>query len=86
MILTQFGWVLMLFNASPPGQNGRHFTDDIFKRIFVNEKFWISTWISLRYVPKGPIYNKWALIQVMAWCRTGNNTLPEPMLTQFTDT
>ena len=27
------------FNSSPPGQNGRHFTDDNFRCIFVNEKF-----------------------------------------------
>ena len=26
-------------NSSPPGQNGRHFQDDIFRCIFVNEKF-----------------------------------------------
>ena len=28
-------------NSSPPGQNGRHFTNDIFGCIFVNEKFCI---------------------------------------------
>ena len=28
-------------NSSPPEQNGRHFTDDIFICIFVNEKFCI---------------------------------------------
>ena len=27
-----------VFNSSAPEQNGRHFTDDIFKRIFLNEK------------------------------------------------
>ena len=34
-------WNISLFNSSPPGQNGRHFTDDIFKCIFMNEKFYI---------------------------------------------
>ena len=29
----------VLFNSSPSGQNGRHFAEAIFKRIFVNEKF-----------------------------------------------
>ena len=29
------------FNSSPPGQNGRHFADDIFRSIFVNEKFFV---------------------------------------------
>ena len=27
------------FNSYPPGQNGRHFTDDISRSIFVNEMF-----------------------------------------------
>ena len=42
--------------------------------------------ISLKFVPKGPIDNESALIQVMAWYRTGNKPLPEQMLTQLTDT
>ena len=46
----------------PPGQNGRHFPDDIFRRIFVNEKFCILIEISLKFVPKGPIDNKPALV------------------------
>ena len=33
----------------------------------------------------GPIANKSALIQVMAWHRTGDKPLSEPMMTQFTD-
>ena len=39
-------------NFSPPGQNGRHFTDDIFRFIFVNEKFCILIKILLKFVPK----------------------------------
>ena len=39
---------------------------------------------SLKFVSKSPIVNKSALVQVMAWCRTGDKTLPQPMLTQFT--
>ena len=39
-------------------------------------------WISLKCVPKGPIDNKSALVQVMALCRTGKMPLPETMLTQ----
>ena len=46
------------FNSSSPGQNGRRFVDDIFKRIFSNEKVRFLTTISLEFVPKGPIdYN-----------------------------
>ena len=48
-------------NSSPPGQNGRHFADDIFRWNFVNEKFCILTQISLKFVPKGPIDNISAL-------------------------
>ena len=35
-----------MFNSSPPGQNGHHFADDIFKCIFVNEKVCILIQIS----------------------------------------
>ena len=65
------------------------FADDIFKHIFkhifLNENVKISIRISLKFVPKGPIDNKSALVQVMAWRRTGDKSLPDPMLTQFTD-
>ena len=72
-------------NSSPPGQNGRHFADDIFRCIFLIEKFCILIRISLKFVPKGPIDNKWALVQVMAWRRIDDKPLPEPIPTQFTD-
>ena len=72
-------------NSSPPGQNGRHFPDNIFKSIFINEKYCILIQISLKFVPKGLIDNKAVLVQLMAWCRTGEKPLTEPMLTQFTD-
>ena len=74
------------FNSSPPGQNGRHFTDDIFRCSFFNEKFSILIRISLKFVPKDPIDNKWALGQEMVWRRIGDKPLAEPMLIQFTDT
>ena len=41
--------------------------------------------ISLKFVRKSPIDNKRALVQVMAWRRTGDKPLPEPMITQFID-
>ena len=37
------------------------------------------------FVPKGLIDNKAALVQVMAWHRTGDKPLFEPMLARFTD-
>ena len=58
--------------------------DDIFKCIF-NESDWISITVSMKFVPKGPIDYKSAPVRVMAWRRTGEKPLPEPMLTQFTD-
>ena len=63
-----------------PGQNGRHFADDIFKRIFFNENVWISIKISLKFVPKGPINKIPALFQIMAWRRPGDKPLSEPMM------
>ena len=41
----------------PPGQNGRHLADDIFRCIFMNEKFCTLIKLSLKFVPKGPIDN-----------------------------
>ena len=62
---------LISVNLSLPGQNGRHFADDIFECIFMNEKLCISIQISLKFVPEGPIDNKAAL--------------PEPRLTHITE-
>ena len=59
--------------------------DGNFKCIFLNENDRIPVLISLKFVPKNPIDNKLAVIQVMAWRRTGDTPLPELMLTQFTD-
>ena len=46
--------------------------DNIFNCIFLNENDRIPVQISLKYVPGSPIDNKPALVQVMAWCRTGD--------------
>ena len=59
--------------------------DNIFRCIFLNEKDRIAIQVSLKFVPRSPIDNKPALVQVMAWHRTGNKPLHEPMLAQFTD-
>ena len=50
------------FNSYPPWQNGRHFTDSIFRCIFVNDKFCIFIKISLKFVPKGPVDNNPVLV------------------------
>ena len=57
---------LWIFNTLRPRQNGRHFAEDIFKHIFLNENIWISIEISLKIIPNGSIYNKSALVQIMA--------------------
>ena len=67
-------------NTLRPRQNRRHFTNDTFKRIFLNENVRISIKISLKFVPKGPINNNPALVQIMAWRRSGDKPLSEPMM------
>ena len=67
-------------NTLRPRQNGFHFADDIFKGIFMHENVWISLKISLNFVPKVPINNISALVQIMAWRRPGNKPLFEPMM------
>ena len=59
--------------------------DDIFNCIFFNENDRIVIQISLNYVSRSPIDNKSALVQAMAWHRTGNKPLPEAVLIKFTD-
>ena len=57
-------------------QNGPQFAEDIVKHI--------STFrISLKFVRDGPIFNKSALLKVMAWRLIGAGPLPEPMLTRI---
>ena len=59
---------------------------DNFKCIFfLNEKDRILIRISLKFVSRSLIDNKPALAHVMAWRRTGDKPLPEPMLTLVTD-
>ena len=67
-------------NTLRPRQNGRLLPDDIFKSIFSNENARISIKISLNFVPKGPINNIPALVQIMAWRRPGDKPLSEPMM------
>ena len=59
--------------------------DDNFKCVFLNENDRIQIRFSLKFVPRSPINNKPALVQVMACRLTGDKPLPEPMLTQFAD-
>ena len=67
-------------NTLRPRQNGCHFADDTFDLIFVNENVRISIKFSLKFVPKGPITNIPALVQIMAWRRPGDKPLSEPVM------
>ena len=49
-----------------PRHNGRHFPDDIFKCIFLNENVYISIKISLKFASRGEINNNPALVKIMA--------------------
>ena len=50
------------FKSSPSGENGRHFADDIFRCIVVNEKCCILSEISLKFVSEVPIDNDPAMV------------------------
>ena len=73
------------FNTLRPRQNGQYFADDILKCILLNENLWIWKKISLKYVPYGLIGNMTALVQIMAWCHTGDKSLSEAMLVCCTE-
>ena len=60
-----------------PRHNGHHYLDDIFKCILFYENVWIfifkSNW---QYV---------SIVQIMAWCRTGDKPIAEPIMVYFSD-
>ena len=68
------------FNTLRPRQDGRHFVDAIFTCIFFNENCCIFIKFSLKYVRKSLIDNNPALVQIMAWRRSGDKPLSEPMM------
>ena len=68
------------FNTLRPRHNGRHFTDDMLKCISLNENFWILNKISPKQVPWCVMDNMAALVQIMAWRRTGDKSWSEAML------
>ena len=67
-------------NTLRPRQNGRHFADDTFKCIFLNENVWIPIEITQKFVPNHPINNIPALGQIMAGHRPGDKPLSESMM------
>ena len=73
-------------NTLRPRQNGLHFPDDIFKCNFLDAKIYILIRISLKFVPNDPISNIPTQVQIMAWRRSGDKPLSEPMMAWITDT
>ena len=71
------------FNTLRPRQNGHHFPDGIFKCNFLNENRWILIKISLEFVPKSPINNIPALIQIIAWHLPGDKPLSELIMVRL---
>ena len=47
---------------------------------FISENIIISSKISLKFVPTGPVNNIPALVQIVAWRRSGDKPLSEPMM------
>ena len=58
-------------NTLRPKQSGHHFADSTFKCIFLKENLPILIKISLKFVPRGPIHNNPALVQIIAWHQPG---------------
>ena len=67
-------------NILRPGQNGRHFPDDILKWIILGENVRISIQISRKFVARGPINNIPTLVHIMAWHQPGDKPLSEPKM------
>ena len=60
--LLSFIHAMILVNILRPRQNGRYFPDDMFRSVFMNDKFCILINISLNFVPEGPIDNNPSLV------------------------
>ena len=54
--------------------------DNIFKSLFLYENRCILIQISLKFAPSGPMDNKPALVQIMAWHQTSNKPLSETIM------
>ena len=72
----------MFLNTLKPRQYGYRITN-VFKRTFLNENVWILIKMSLKCVAKGPVNNIPSLLQVMAWRRSGDKPISEPMVVRL---
>ena len=60
-----------------PRQDGRHFSDDIVKSIFLYGNYCILIPFPKWCIPKGPIEYKLTFVELMAWRRTCDKLLSE---------
>ena len=70
----------MQLNTLRPRQNGCHFTEDIFKCIFLKVNVWNLIKIPLKFLPKGPFNKIPASLKIMAWRHSGDKPLSEPTM------
>ena len=75
---TLWAYLHYIFNKLGPRQNGCHFdfAVGILKCMSFKENIWISIKVSLKLVPS----NIPALLEIMAWCRSGGKPLCERMM------
>ena len=71
------------FNTLRPRQNGCHFADDTSECTLLNENVWIFIEIYLKFIPKGPVNDIPALIQIIACCRPDGKPLSELMMVRI---
>ena len=71
---------VVFLHASCYSRQTSHILTHWGKCIFLNENIIISINISLKFVPKSPINNILALVQIMAWRRPGAKPLSESMM------
>ena len=72
--------VIKIVQHTEAGAKWSLFSRRHFNCIFSNKNNWVSIKISLKSVPEGPVCNSPALIQIMAWRRSGDKPLSEPMI------
>ena len=77
---TQWSQPRSLFNTLRPRQHIHQLANYIFQYIFLNEVLSIAIKISLSCVPKVPVNNIPALVQIKAWRWPGDKPLSEPMV------
>ena len=68
-----------------PEQNGRHFTDEIFTSIFLSENCLVLIKFPLKSLPKDPINNELAMVQILVCGLIGDKLLSDTITAWFPD-